>query len=144
LVFDWSQAFQLGHMWLCVSPSAANGVRGLVVLVVEDEALVRYDVAQCLRGAGYAVVEAASGEEAIALCKSDVTIDMVFTDINLDGPMSGWDVAECFRLERPNAPVLYASGKAVDAQRRVPGSVFFGKPYDSTDILKACKSLHAK
>ena len=63
---------------------------------------MRYDVAQCLRGAGYAVVEAASGEEAIALCKSDVTIDMVFTDINLDGPMSGWDVAECFRLERPN------------------------------------------
>jgi CheY-like chemotaxis protein len=112
--------------------------------VVEDEALVRYDVAQCLRGAGYAVVEAASGEEAIVLCKSDMTIDMVFTDINLDGPMSGWDVAECFRLERPNAPVLYASGKAVDAQRRVPGSAFFGKPYDTTDILEACKSLHAK
>jgi hypothetical protein len=73
-----------------------------------------------------------------------MTIDMVFTDINLDGPMSGWDVAECFRLERPNAPVLYASGKAIDVQRRVPGSVFFGKPYDSTDIVEACKHLHAE
>ena len=127
-----------------MSLSAANGVRALVVLVVEDEALLRYDVAECLRGAGYAVVEAASGEEAIVLCKSDMTIDMVFTDINLDGPMSGWDVAECFRLERPNAPVLYASGKAIDAQRCVPGSVFFAKPYDSDAIVEACEQLRTK
>ena len=73
-----------------VSVSAANGARAAVVLVVEDEALIRCAVADRLREAGYTVVETASGEEAIAMCKSDLSIDIVFTDI-----ASGWDVAEC-------------------------------------------------
>ena len=53
-----------------MSVSAANGVRALVVLVVEDDFFVRCDIADCLREAGYTVVETESGEEAIALCKS--------------------------------------------------------------------------
>ena len=96
-----------------MSVSVGNGARALVVLVIEDEFLVRCDVADCLRDAGYVVVETASGEEAIALCNSNTSIDIVFTDINLVGPASGWDVAECFRIERPDVPVLYTSGKSV-------------------------------
>ena len=46
-----------------MSVSAANGGRTLAVLVVEDEFFVRYDIAGCLREAGYAVVESGSGEE---------------------------------------------------------------------------------
>lgn len=124
-----------------MSIAAANGFKASVVLVVEDEFLVRYSVAECLRSAGFTVVEAASGEEAIALCKSGMFIDVMFTDINLVGAASGWDVADCFRINRPNAPVLYASGKAIDGQRCVPGSVFFAKPYDSAEIVKACEKL---
>ena len=63
-----------------MSVSVANGVRAVVVLVVEDEYLIRCDIADHLRQAGYTVVETASGEEAIAMCKSDVSIDIVFTD----------------------------------------------------------------
>ena len=125
-----------------MSVSVGNGARALVVLVIEDEFLVRCDVADCLRDAGYVVVETASGEEAIALCKSNTSIDIVFTDINLVGPASGWDVAECFRIERPDVPVLYTSGKSVDAQRCIPESEFVAKPYKIADILKACRRLH--
>jgi CheY-like chemotaxis protein len=127
-----------------VSISAANGGGPLVVLVVEDEFFVRCSVADGLRDAGYAVVEATSGEEAITFCKSEMAIDMLFTDINLAGPTSGWDVAECFRTDRPSVPILYASGKSFDPQRRVPGSVFVSKPYTNTDILEACRRLHAQ
>jgi CheY-like chemotaxis protein len=89
--------------------SAANGAHAPVVLVVEDEFFARCSIADCLRDAGYCVLETASGEEAIALCKSSRLIDMVFTDINLTGAASGWDVGECFRADRPNVPVLYTS-----------------------------------
>ena len=89
---------------LLLSLSVANGANSLVVLVVEDEFLVRYNIAGCLQEAGYVVVEAGSGEEAIALCNSGRPIDMVVTDINLGGCASGWDVAECFRAARPDAP----------------------------------------
>ena len=94
--------------------SAVNGAKALVVLLVEDEFFIRYDIATCLREAGYVVVESGSGEDAVAVCsKSAGTIDMVFTDINLGGSVSGWDVAECFRNERPNIPLLYMSGESM-------------------------------
>jgi CheY-like chemotaxis protein len=125
-----------------VSVSVANGAHLLVVLVVEDEYFVRFNIATRLRDEGYVVIETASGEEAIALCQSGTSIDIVFTDINLIGPATGWDVAECFRIERSDVAVLYTSGKSVDAQRRVPGSEFVAKPYKSTDILNALQRLH--
>jgi CheY-like chemotaxis protein len=113
----------------------------VVVLVVEDEFFVRCNIATCLRDEGYVVIETESGEEAIALCKSSVSIDIVFTDINLIGPASGWDVAECFRTERPDGPVLYTSGKSIDVRRCVLKSEFVAKPYKSADVLKACQRL---
>jgi CheY-like chemotaxis protein len=109
----------------------------LAVLVVED-------IATCLLEAGYLVIEAASGEEAISICKSEVPIDMVFTDINLGGMTSGWDVAECFRAERPDVPLLYVSGEVINPERCVPGSVFVAKPYRHTDVLSACQRLRAR
>jgi CheY-like chemotaxis protein len=123
--------------------SAKNGAHSPVVLVIEDELFVRLNIVSCLQEAGYAVVEAATGEEAIALCHSDTSIDVVFTDVNLGGYASGWDVAECFRTVRPNVPVVYTSGRSLDAGRCVGGSAFVPKPYDESDILKACQRLTA-
>ncbi|HEY6618071.1 MAG TPA: response regulator [Steroidobacteraceae bacterium] len=127
-----------------MSLSVANCARALVVLVIEDEFFVRCNIADCLRDEGYTVVETASGEEAIAICRSSMSIDIVFTDINLVGAASGWDVAECFRIIRPNVAVLYTSGKLGDARRRVPRSKFVAKPYKNNDILKACEQLLGK
>ena len=87
-----------------MSASAANNADVVVVLVVEDEILVRFDVASCLEDAGYVVVEASTGEAAIAMCNSSTSIDMVITDINLGGFSQ--------RLGRgrtlPNRPAEYA------------------------------------
>jgi CheY-like chemotaxis protein len=127
-----------------VRVSAAKAINAGVVLVVEDEFLVRTEIADHLRDAGYDVLETATGEEAIALCKSDSSIDMVFTDINLAGSISGWDVVECFRMERPDASVLYTSANAIDPKRCGSRSVFIAKPYQHNDILNACQRLRTK
>jgi CheY-like chemotaxis protein len=121
--------------------SAVKGAQALVILVVEDEFLVRCNVADCLRDAGYLVVEADSGEEAIAFGTSGAAIDIVFTDIDLASTASGWDVADYFRVNRPGVPVVYTSGKSVDPRRRVPGSLFIPKPYVDTEVLNACLLL---
>jgi CheY-like chemotaxis protein len=131
-----------GRKVAVVSVSAANGALALAVLVVEDDFFVRYDIAGCLREAGYAVVETGSGEEALALCKSGMPIDMIVTDINLGGSASGWDVAKHFRLEQPDMPVVYMSGEVINPERCVPGSVVVAKPYQHIDILSACRRLH--
>jgi CheY-like chemotaxis protein len=112
-----------------------------VVLVVEDEALVRYTVAHELRAAGYEVVESSTAEDAIARVNAEPRIDVVFTDIQLAGPQTGWDVAERFRAANPDLPIIYASGNAADRSRRVSGSLFFNKPYRTDEVVAACCRL---
>ena len=80
-----------------MSRSAENAAHPPVVLVIEDEFFLRLNIVSCLQEAGYAVVEAATGEEAIALCHSDRSIDVVFTDVNLGGYASGWDPSEMIK-----------------------------------------------
>jgi CheY-like chemotaxis protein len=122
----------------------ANGVNTLVVLVVEDEFFVRYGIANALRKAGYVVIESGSGEEAVALCGSNAQIDLLFTDINLGGSVSGWEVAERFRMGRPHGAVLYTSGNEVDPKRCCPDGVFVAKPYQYGNILGACERLRTR
>jgi CheY-like chemotaxis protein len=124
-----------------VSALAANDADVVVVLLVEGKIWARLDVASCLEDAGYVVVEAGSGEAAIALCNSGTSIDMVITDINLGGCTSGWDVAEYFRTARPEVQVVYTSEKTADPGRCVAGSVFVSKPYRHSDILEACQRV---
>ncbi len=111
--------------------------------MIENEFFVRWNTARCLEDAGYVVLEAATGEEAIALCNSETSIDVIITDINLGGPASGWDVAECFRTVRPDVAVIYASGKSLDPGQGVAASAFVPKPYYESDILDACQRLTA-
>jgi CheY-like chemotaxis protein len=120
---------------------AEDAADDVVVLVVEDENLVRLDVASYLEDAGFVVIEASTGEAAISLCNSGAAIDMIVTDIDLGGSVSGWDVAECFRTALPNMPVLYTSAQTIDRSRCVFGSAVLGKPYRNSDILKACHRL---
>jgi CheY-like chemotaxis protein len=73
-----------------------------IVLVVEDEWIVRATIVDYLYANGCHVIGAGSGEEAVAL------IDVLFTDIRLGGPLNGWDIAEIFRDHFPDLRVLYA------------------------------------
>lgn len=122
---------------------AENAANDAVVLVVEDENLLRLDIAGYLEDAGFVVIEASTGEAAISLCNSGTAVDMIITDINLGGSASGWDVAESFRTVLPNMPVLYTSGERIDRSRCVYGSAILAKPYRNSDVLKECQRLAA-
>jgi CheY-like chemotaxis protein len=81
---------------------------GMIILVVEDEFIVREDIASYLRHADWVVIEADSGSRAVAMCGStDTPVDVLFTDIQLNDSVSGWEVAEAFRAARGNLPVIY-------------------------------------
>jgi CheY-like chemotaxis protein len=120
------------------SMGAAAGT--CVVLVVEDEALLRASIADELRDKGWQVLEAASGEDALTLLTNN-HVDVVFTDIQLAGVMSGWETAEALRATAPDVPILYTSGNGCDPARQVDGSLFIGKPYEPDFIIEACHDL---
>ena len=113
----------------------------ITVLVVEDEALTRLDLVETLRGGGYEVLEASDAREAFGYQQSGQRVDVVITDIQLGGGPTGWDVAERFRAARSDIPIVYTSGNAVDEARKVSGSVFFGKPCRTLDILRICRTF---
>jgi CheY-like chemotaxis protein len=113
-------------------PSAARHCR--TVLVVENEPLIREDIAQLLKAEGWAVAEAATGELALEILREHPP-DVVFTDVGLGGHLDGWDVGKACRSL--GVPVVYASGKAKEEQLAVPDGTFFDKPYSPTLVIKA-------
>ena len=80
-----------------------------VGLVVEDDWLLRDDIAMELKSEGWHVVEAVNGEAALDLFDTH-SIDVLFTDIQLGGRLNGWDVAEALRAQNPELAVIYSSG----------------------------------
>ena len=110
-----------------------------VALVVEDEWLIRAATASELVDAGWAVIEAASGEDAVALLEDGAKIDLVITDIQLGGSVTGWDVAEECRRRDPSVFLVYISGNPSIEERRVERSVFISKPCDIPQLLKSCQ-----
>ena len=110
-----------------------------VILVVEDEYIIRAALVAELEQAGWKVLEARTGEAALAQLRCEQRIDVLVTDIQLAGYLSGWEVAEGFRAATPDMPVVYMSGKAVDRSRMVPGSVFLSKPFAPQDVLAATR-----
>jgi CheY-like chemotaxis protein len=112
-----------------------------VVLVVEDEFFIRCDLADRLREAGCVVIEAATAEHAMALCHDGMPVHVLITDIQLNGSGSGWEIAKAFRAFLLSISVIYTSGNASDAARSVPNSLFFRKPYQAADVVRACQQL---
>jgi len=109
-----------------------------VVLLVEDERILRAAIADELRSAGCEVIETGNAEDAIAHACAGGRVDVVFTDIQLPGPLNGWDVAEHFRGLDGDVTIIYASGNLVDRSRCVVRSLFFAKPYDTAAVVHAC------
>ena len=83
------------------------------VLFVEDEALIRMDMAEFLRECGYRVHEAANADEALEALQSKFAIDLVFTDINLPGGMDGLELSEWVLSNRPGVKVLVTTGRTL-------------------------------
>ncbi|QDO95969.1 response regulator [Ferrovibrio terrae] len=117
-----------------------------VVLVVEDEVLIRMVVAEYLRDCGYVVVEAGSAHEALALFKADVEVDVVFSDIQMPGPMDGFGLAQWVRQNKPGVEVILTSGAASAADRAADlceEGPLLQKPYESDEVDRRIKQLLA-
>lgn len=81
--------------------------------------------------------------QAVSLIQA-IRIDIVVTDIDLGGSLTGWDVDEAYRVAHPQVAVVYTSGNAVVESRMVSNSMFFRKPYDTGEVLAACDWLMAR
>ena len=88
------------------------------ILLVEDEVGVRELVAEVLTMAGYRLIVAQSGDEALRLLGEGTTgrIDLLLTDVRMPG-LSGLELADEFVLARPGAKVLYLTGYPDDMKR---------------------------
>ena len=113
----------------------------LTVLVVEDDMIVRLTIAEFLRGSDCEVVEAATGEAAVAVLQQRNGIDAVFTDIQLGRSVQRLGRRRGIESHPPEIPVVYTSGAVVAPDRCVAGSVFLEKPYDPAAVLAACQTL---
>lgn len=111
------------------------------VLVVEDEPMILDIVADELSDAGFTVLQATTGEEAVDILNSDAAVDLLLTDIRLPGTLDGWCVAEHARERFSSLPVIYVTGYSALPIRQVPDSILLMKPYRPSAIVSAAKGL---
>ncbi len=116
----------------------------LVILVVEDDALLQDMVRDALVEGGFEAEVTSAGEEAIAILEgNEGKHRALITDINLNGPLTGWDVAKRARELHPELPVVYMTGDAADKwpSHGVPNSLLLNKPFAPAQIVTAVAQL---
>jgi CheY-like chemotaxis protein len=113
-----------------------------LVLVVEDEVLVRLTAVSLLEEAGFNTLEAGSADEAIALLEVRKDIRVVFTDINMPGSMDGLRLAHAIRHRWPPIELVLTSGHIRVGNEDMPErGLFLGKPYEASDLVQTVRSL---
>jgi two-component system, cell cycle sensor histidine kinase and response regulator CckA len=113
-----------------------------MVLVVEDEAPLRELVTEVLRQAGYTVVTAGTGNEALEVwTRHRHEIELLFTDMMMPEGMSGRELAERILAEEPGLAVMLTSGYPMEALGGDPGlsHSFLQKPYDPLTLARAVR-----
>lgn len=118
-----------------------------IILVVEDEILVRMVIADYLRECGYRVIEAGNAAEALTVLQTSEPVDVVFSDVQMPGEMDGFGLARWIRDNQPRVKVLLTSGNARAAE--VAGDLcgqgpLEAKPYHPQTVLDRIKRLLAE
>jgi CheY-like chemotaxis protein len=114
-----------------------------VVLVVEDEVLVRLMLVDVLEEAGFKVYEAAHADEALRILSAIPDIHVVVTDVEMPlGSLNGFDLARRVRSTRKDTGVLIASGRAAPKPGELPeGSHFIAKPVHPETLVHLIRTL---
>ncbi len=118
-------------------PAHATNSRHLI-LVVEDEVFLRMSLAHQLREAGYMVIEASGLREALDVLTQSPDVRVVITDVHMDSPTSGLQLAQAVRSAYPAIKVVLTSSEPVG---QVEHDGFFPKPYIYTQIVNYIKTL---
>jgi CheY-like chemotaxis protein len=124
--------------------TGTTGAAGEMILVVEDNALVRRSAVTLLQQLGYRTLEAADGQEALAILESDPRVDLLFSDVVMPGGMSGRQLAAATRRKRPDIRILLTSGfpdKASDARAGERTEHMLGKPYRREDLAGKLREI---
>ena len=113
-----------------------------IVLVVEDESLVRLNAADLIRDLGFEVMEAMDADHAVALLECTPGITVVFTDIQMPGSMDGLRLAAVVRNRWPPVALLITSGQVRPPSADMPtGSHFIAKPYLPIEVDEKLRAL---
>jgi len=110
-----------------------------VILLVEDDVLVRLTTADILREAGFDVLEAVDASEALALLTTGHPLDLVITDIRMPGHMDGVQLTNVIKNTRPNLPVALLSSHLERPEHEA--DAFVSKPYNPDALVGVVKRL---
>jgi CheY-like chemotaxis protein len=108
------------------------------ILVVEDEVLIRSNIAQYLRECGYRVIEAVNAEEALIVLRSEIRIDLVLTDVQMPGSMDGFELAKWIRANKKQVQVILVGTPeraAHAAGELCEDGPLLAKPYEPQALL---------
>ena len=115
-----------------------------VVLIVEDELLLRMNAVEMIEAAGFEAVEAANADQAIDILESRRDITVVFTDIQMPGSMDGLKLARAVRGRWPPIKIVATSGLVDVGEKDLPeGGRFLAKPYQSKELTDVLRELMA-
>jgi two-component system, response regulator PdtaR len=112
----------------------------VTVLVVEDEAMMRTKLAEELEDAGYLVVEASDGTEAVHSLTLRPDVKIIISDVKMPGPIDGVELCRRVRSGYPGIKVVLSSGEP-HAADSTPHDGFFVKPYRVAWIIRHIRSF---
>ncbi len=122
--------------------SSAYAARRPVVLIVEDDFLIRLHAAQIIEDAGFDVIEASNADEAIAFLEARSDITVLFTDIQMPGSMDGLKLAAAVKGRWPPIKIVATSGLVDVRWDDLPeGGRFLPKPYDPAQLTATLQEL---
>ncbi|CAN5327764.1 N/A [soil metagenome] len=108
----------------------------LIILVVDDEVLVRMLACDVLMNGGHHALEAVDAEEALVLLQARPDIAVMFTDVDMPGEINGLGLARLAALRFPQLPIIVTTGAAAVAPGNLPSSArFLAKPYSPSALL---------
>lgn len=118
-----------------VLPPTTQSAR--IILLVEDEVVIRMAIADALREQSYLVVEAANADEALDMVEAGIHPDVLFTDVRMPGAIDGLELAQRLKPRFPGLVVMVASGHAAPQEATSRAFKFFSKPYDINAVVDA-------
>jgi len=127
-----------------MSADEAGALAMPLILLVEDEPLIRDMIVHVLEEAGFSTLVAADAAQAVVLFEDNGDeVRGLVTDINLAAGMNGWELAREAREHSSDLPVVYVSGASSHewASRGVPNSLMITKPFAPAQIVVAISSL---
>jgi CheY-like chemotaxis protein len=121
------------------------GMRIKVVIVAEDEMLIRMAAVSALTDAGFEVIEVEHAEAALSVLEDQAAeVHALFTDVHMPGEMDGLALAHHTSKSWPWIALMIASGKARPAEEALPtGCRFMAKPYDPAHVVRHFHELSA-